>query len=125
MSRNGMAKTKKRKPQQTELAFQTPAVGNSKGTPDAGLFCPVYYPQAGAGLLDLARRLAPVLARTGWNVRVVEGEEGEKFLDLKNKYGQSRRLSPEEALAWRALLPQLSDGETLFPTPKPDDRKDL
>ncbi len=75
--------------------------------------------------MDLARRLAPVLAKTGWSVRVVEREEGGKFLELQNKYGQSRPISPEELVAWQALLPQLSASENLFSNIGPDDRKDL
>ncbi len=120
-----MAKTRKGKPKQTELALQTPIASHPNGTPDAGQFCPVYYPQTGEGLKDLARRLAPLLAKTGWNVRVAEGEQGEKFLELQNKNGQSRRLSSEEAQAWQALLPQLSGLENLFSSSGPDDRKDL
>ncbi|MGH8004186.1 MAG: hypothetical protein ACRECJ_05635 [Limisphaerales bacterium] len=101
-----------------------PAIPNPNGTPDAGLFCPVYYPQTGEGLKELARRLAPVLAKTGWRVRLAEGGEGEFFLELQNKEGHSRRISPEEALAWQALLPQLSGLENLFSTPGLHDRKE-
>lgn len=89
---------------------------------DGGVFCPIYYLQAGGGLKDLARRMAPVLARTGWVVRVVEGEE--KFLEIQNKNGQRRRLSPEEALAWQVLLPELSGWENLFSSSEPLDRKE-
>lgn len=120
-----MAKTRKRKSKQTELAFQTVTASRPNGTPEAGPFCPVYYPPSGEELGALALRLAPVLAKTGWSVRVAVGERGEKFLELHNKNGQSRRLSPEEVLAWQALLPQLSRSENLFSNIGPDDRKDL
>ncbi|MGH7198876.1 MAG: hypothetical protein ACREH5_09095, partial [Candidatus Omnitrophota bacterium] len=79
---------------------------------------------SGEELGTLALRLAPVLTKTGWAVRVVEGERGEKFLELQNKQGRIRRLSPEEVQAWQALLPQLSASENLFSIPGPDDRKD-
>lgn len=118
-----MAKTRKRKSGQTELALQTPALPPPNESPDAGHFLPVYYPPGGEELGALALRLAPVLAKTGWVVRVGEGEQGDKFLELQNKNGQRRRLSPEEALAWQALLPQLSGLDTLFSS-GPNDRKD-
>lgn len=113
-----MAKTGKRKPQQTELTFCPPVVKKPESSPEEKLFCPVYYPQTGDGLKELARRLAPVLAKTGWRVRLLE-EEGNLFLELRNKEGRSRRLSPEEALAWQALLPQLSGLESFFTNSKP------
>ena len=109
-----MAKTRKKESQQAELAFYPP-VSKEPDKPEAdGLFCPVYYPPTGEGLADLALRLAPVLAKTGWAVRVAEGEQGEKFLELQNKNGQTRRISPEELVAWQALLPQLSGLDELF-----------
>ena len=123
-SRIGMAKTKKGKTKQTELAFQTPIASHPNKTSENGFFCPVYYPPTGEDLGALALRLASVLAKTGWVVRVAEGEQGEKFLELQNKNGQRRRLSPEEALAWQALLPQLSGLDNLFSSYRPDDRKD-
>lgn len=63
---------------------------------------------------ELARRLSPILVKTGWRVRLTEGENGEEFLELQNKNGQSRRLSAEEVVAWQALLPQLSGLDELF-----------
>ncbi len=72
---------------------------------------------------ELAQRLAPVLAKTGWRVRLTEGEKGGEFLELQNKNGQTRRLSPEELAAWQALLPQLSGLENLFSTSGFDDGK--
>ena len=63
---------------------------------------------------ELALRLAPVLAKTGWRMRLTKGENGEEFLEFQNKNGQTRRLSPEELVAWQALLPQLSGLEELF-----------
>ncbi|MGE5693005.1 MAG: hypothetical protein ACM3YF_04410, partial [Candidatus Zixiibacteriota bacterium] len=88
------------------------------------LFCPIYHPPTGDDLKDLARRLSPVLARTGWQVLILEGEEGGACLEIRNKDGQSRRLSPDEALAWQALLPQLSGLDDLFSSQGPGDRKD-
>jgi hypothetical protein len=119
-----MAKTRKRKSEQTELTLQTPALPPPNERPDAGYFLPVYYPPSGEELGALALRLAPVLAKTGWVVRVGEGEQGDKFLELQNKNGRRRRLSPEEAQAWQALLPQLSLTENLFSEIPPGDRKD-
>ncbi len=105
--------------------MQTPTSPHPNGMPDAGQFCPIYYPQTGEGLKDLARRLAPLLSKSGWQVLFSEGDGGDFFLELKNKEGRCRRLSPDETLAWQALLPQLSGLENLFSNSGPDDRKDL
>ena len=118
-----MVKTKKRLSQQAELAFHPPVAQKPEGT-EKKFFCPVYYPPTGEGLADLALRLAPVLAKTGWSVRLTEGENGEEFLELQNKSGQTRRLSPEEAVAWQALLPQLSGLDELFSDTRHPDGKE-
>lgn len=119
-----MAKTRKSKPRQTELAFYPPVALKPEGAGKEEFFCPVYFPPTGEGLAELALRLAPVLAKTGWGVRLAEGEQGEKFLELQNKNGQTRRLSPEELVAWQALLPQLSGLDELFSDPVPPDGKE-
>lgn len=119
-----MAKTKTKLPQQTQLAFHPPPAEKPERPQNEELFCPVYYPQTGDGLKDLALRLAPVLAKTGWAVQLAEGENGDFFLELRNKSGQTRRLSPEEAVAWQALLPQLSGLDELFSDTKHPDGKE-
>jgi hypothetical protein len=119
-----MAKTGTKRTEQTELTFHPPIAPDPNESAKAGLLCPVYLPPTADGLKELARGLSPVLARTGWQVLILEGEEGGACLEIRNKDGQSRRLSPDEALAWQALLPQLSGLDDLFSSPGPGDRKD-
>ena len=109
-----MAKTRKKTFPQAELTFFPAAIEKPERPQKEKILCPVFYPPTGEGLKALVLRLAPILKRTGWEVRVVQEENGEEALVLQRGNGQTRRLSPDELTAWQALLPQLAGVETLF-----------
>jgi len=92
---------------QTEFSFGS-AGQKTFQFPNGNEFCPVYFPKSGDELKKLASLLNPILEKTGWGVRFSVDNEG-SFLELFDK-GQkrpSRRLTPEEVVAWQAILPEL------------------
>lgn len=98
---------KAKKNLQTEFSFGS-AGEKIPHFPNEDEFCPVYFPKSGDELKKLAFILNPILEKTGWGVRFsVENEES--FLELfdKGKKRPSRRLTPEEVVAWQAILPEL------------------
>ncbi len=108
-----MAETRKKTSRQAELAFSPPVLGKPGSPQKEAHVLPVYHPPTGEGLKALFFRLAPILAKTGWGVRVVRDENGQEALELQ-RGGTTRRLTPDELTAWQALLPELAGGETLF-----------
>ncbi len=101
------------KPIQAELPLGAPAVE----IPSDSL-CPVYYPKTGEELKTLALRLDPILQKAGWEVRIrpaIKG--GEDYLELcdpKNER-KSRRLSPDEIIAWQVVLDQFAGNFDCLP----------
>ena len=96
-----------KKSSQTEFSLGSAGEKNPH-FPNGGDFCPVYFPKSGDELKKLASILNPILGKMGWGVRFsVENEES--FLELfdKDKKRPDRRLTPEEIVAWQAILPEL------------------
>lgn len=119
-----MAKSRKKPSPQVDLAFRVPVLRETDQVRTNSPACPIYYPKTGPGLRELALRLGPILKRAGWEVHVVAGDGGDEFLQLQNKSGHSRRVSPEELVAWQALLPELLGREELFSETGSNDGKE-
>jgi hypothetical protein len=92
---------------QTEFSF---ALQPQRTLPlsERNRYCPVYFPKSGGELKQLASVLGPVLEKTGWEIRISAAGK-ESFLELidRRNGGASRRLSPDEIVAWQAILPEL------------------
>lgn len=101
------------KPNQAELPLGAPA-----GDAPSDSLCPVYCPKTGEELKNLALRLGPILAKTGWQVQIRPGiQSGEDHLELcdpKNER-KSRRLSPDEIIAWQVVLDQFAGNFDCLP----------
>lgn len=94
------------KPIQAELPLGAPA-GDAPGDS----LCPVYYPKTGEDLKSLALRLGPILQKAGWQVQIRSDlKGGEDYLELSDPKNErkSRRLSPDEIIAWQVVLDQFA-----------------
>jgi hypothetical protein len=64
-------------------------------------------------LKSFALRLGPILQNAGWEVQICSGfQGGEDYLELcdPKKERKSRRLSPDELIAWQVVLDQFAGG---------------